>query len=149
MPRSIWSGVVSFGVVSIPVKLYTATESRDIAFHLLHKECRSRLKQPRWSPTCQREEAGRGYEYAKGQHVCLDEADFERLPLPSKRIIQLSAFGAARNIHPPYHDCSYYLEPEGTGAKAFALLLRAALLDAWGVNSSFYGLKVLPIAEFL
>src|SRR5207245_1045065 len=60
MPRSIWSGVISFGVVSIPVKLYTATESKDVSFHLLHKECSSRLKQLRWCPPCERALAEKG-----------------------------------------------------------------------------------------
>ncbi len=114
MPRSIWSGAISFGMVSIPVKLYAATESKDIAFHLLHKGCRGRLKQLRWCPPCEREvpweEVARGYEYAREEHVLLDEADFENLPLPSRRTIQLSAFvpipGAERGAddhRPPPH----------------------------------------------
>jgi DNA end-binding protein Ku len=129
MPRSIWSGVISFGMVSIPVKLYTATESKDVSFHLLHRECRSRLKQLRWCPACERkapwEESGRGYEYARDQHVLLDEDDFEKLPLPSKRAVQLSAFVPARGIDAIHYERSYYLEPEKTGVKPFALLMRA------------------------
>jgi DNA end-binding protein Ku len=95
MPKAIWSGSISFGMVTIPVKLYGATESKDIAFHLLHAKDGTRLQQKRWCPTDDVEvpwsETVRGYEYAKGQYVILSEQDFERLPLPSKHIIDLSA----------------------------------------------------------
>jgi DNA end-binding protein Ku len=129
MPRSIWNGVISFGMVSIPVKLYNATESKDVSFHQLHQVCGSRLKQLRWCPNCDREvewgEIDRGYEYAKEQHVVLTEEDMSKLPLPSKRSIDLSAFVRAEEIDPVYYDKSYYLEPEDTGKKPYALLMRA------------------------
>jgi len=127
--RPIWKGVISFGMISIPVRLYTATENKDISFHLLHKDCNSRVKQIRWCPTEDREieygETVRGYEYAKGQHVVLTEEDFERLPLASKHTIELSAFVDAAEIDPVFYEKSYYLEPEELGVKPFALLIRA------------------------
>ncbi len=129
MPRSIWKGVVSFGMVSIPVKLYGATDNKDISFRQLHQECGSRLKQQRWCPACEREvewgEIARGYEHAKEQHVILTDDDFAKLPLPSKHTIELSAFVRAEEIDPIFYEKSYYLEPEETGAKPFALLMRA------------------------
>ncbi len=129
MPRSIWNGVISFGMVSIPVKLYTATESKDIAFHLLHRECNSRLKQLRWCPVCDREvewgEIVRGHEYARDQHVVLSDEDFEKLPLASKHTVELSAFVKAEEIDPVFYEKSYYLEPDEVGVKPFALLMRA------------------------
>ncbi len=129
MARSIWNGVVSFGMVSIPVKLYAATESKDISFHLLHQACGSRLRQLRWCPACDREvgweEVARGYEYAKDHHVILSEEDFEKLPLPSKNTIDISAFVKAEEIDPIFYEKSYYLEPEQTGVKPLALLRRA------------------------
>ena len=129
MPRSIWNGLISFGMVSIPVKLFTATESRDISFHLLHRECNSRLKQLRWCPVCDREvewgETVRGYEYAKEQHVIMSDEDFDKLPLPSKRTIELAAFVKAEEIDPVYYEKSYYLEPDEVGIKPFALLMKA------------------------
>jgi len=104
MPRSIWNGLISFGMVSIPVKLFTATESKDISFRLLHRECNSRLKQLRWCPACEREvewgETVRGYEYAKEQHVIVSDEDFDKLPLPSRRTIELAAFVKAEEIDP-------------------------------------------------
>jgi DNA end-binding protein Ku len=129
MPRSIWSGVISFGVVSIPVKLYAATESKDVSFRLLHKECHGRLKQLRWCPPCERAvewaETVRGYEYARDEHVVMSEDDFEKLPLASKQTIELSGFVGAGEIDPVFYEKSYYLEPEKLGEKPFALLMRA------------------------
>ena len=129
MPRSIWNGLISFGMVSIPVKLFTATESKDISFRLLHRECNSRLKQLRWCPVCEREvewgETVRGYEYAKEQHVIMTDEDFDKLPLPSKRTIELAAFVKAEEIDPVYYEKSYYLEPDEIGLKPFALLMKA------------------------
>jgi len=129
MPRSIWNGVISFGMVSIPVKLYTATESKDISFHLLHKKCGSRLKQLRWCPVDEKEvgwdEIERGYEYAKEEHVVLTDEDVAKLPLPSKHTIELANFVTAQQIDPVSYEKSYYLEAEETGAKPYALLMRA------------------------
>jgi len=129
MPRSIWNGVISFGMVSIPVKLFAATESKDISFHLLHQECGSRLKQLRWCPVCEREvqwgEVIRGYEYARDHHVVMTDEDLDQLPLPSKHAIELSAFVQAPEIDPIFYEKSYYLEPDDIGVKPFVLLMRA------------------------
>ena len=129
MARSIWNGVVSFGMVSIPVKLFAATDSKDLPLHLLHRVCNSRLRQMRWCPECQREvewnEVVRGYEHTKDQYVVLTEEDFEKLPVASKRTIELSAFIGADEIDPVFYEKSYYLEPEETGVKPFVLLMQA------------------------
>jgi len=129
MARAIWSGSISFGMVTIPVKLYGATESKDISFNLLHSTCGTRLKQVRWCPKDEVEvpwnETVRGYEFAKGEYVVLTEEDFEKLPLPSKHVIELSAFVEATEIDPVFYERSYYLEPEDRGKKAYALLMRA------------------------
>ncbi|HEY5640340.1 MAG TPA: Ku protein [Dehalococcoidia bacterium] len=129
MPRSIWNGVISFGMVSIPVKLYTATEDKDISFRQLHRECGSRLKQLRWCAECERsvewDEVVRGYEYAKDEHVVMTEEDFEKLPLPSKQTVELAAFVKAEQIDPIYYQKTYYLEPDEKGVKPYALLMQA------------------------
>ena len=128
MARAIWSGSIGFGMVSIPVKLFGATESKDISFNLLHATCGTRLKQLRWCPTDEREvpwsETVRGYEYAKDQYVTLTEEDFEKLPLPSKHTIELSAFVKEDEIDPVYYERSYHLAPDERGEKAYALLIR-------------------------
>ena len=129
MARAIWSGSISFGMVSIPVKLFGATESKDISFNLLHATCGTRLQQRRWCPTDEVDvpwnETARGYEYAKGQYVDLTDEDFEQLPLPSKHTIDLSAFVEEKEIDPVFYERSYYLEPTDRGEKAYALLLKA------------------------
>jgi DNA end-binding protein Ku len=128
MARAIWSGSIGFGMVSIPVKLYGATESKDISFHLLHATCGTRLKQVRWCPTDEQEvpwgETVRGYEYAKDQYVTLTDEDFEKLPLPSKHTIELSAFVKETEIDPVFFEKSYYLAPDERGEKPYALLIR-------------------------
>ncbi|MBA3316889.1 MAG: Ku protein [Gemmatimonadales bacterium] len=128
MARAIWSGSIGFGMVSIPVKLFGATESKDISFHLLHATCGTRLKQVRWCPTDEQEvpwnETVRGYEFGKDQYVTLTDEDFEKLPLPSKHTIELSAFVKAEEIDPVYYERSYHLAPDERGEKPYALLLQ-------------------------
>jgi len=137
MARAIWSGSISFGMVSIPVKLYGATESKDISFHLVHATCGTRLKQVRWCPTDEVEvpwsETVRGYEYAKDEYVTLTDEDFEKLPLPSRHTIDLTAFVKATEIDPVYYERSYFLTPDERAEKAYALLLQA--LDKKGLTA--------------
>ena len=129
MPRSIWRGTISFGMVSIPVKLFTATESKDISFRQLHRDDNARVRQLRWCSLEDKEvafdEIVRGYEYAKDSYVVLDDGEFEKLPLASKRTIDLSAFVRAEEIDAIFYEKAYYLEPDEAGAKPFALLVRA------------------------
>jgi DNA end-binding protein Ku len=116
-------------MVSIPVKLFTATESKDVSFRQLHGEDNSRVRQLRWCAAEDKEipyeEIVRGYEYAKDRYVVLEPEDFEKLPLASKHTIELEAFVSADEIDPVYYEKAYYLEPDETGMKPFALLLRA------------------------
>ncbi|HZT05975.1 MAG TPA: Ku protein [Chloroflexota bacterium] len=127
--RAIWRGAISFGMVTIPVSLYPATQTKDISFHLLHKEDHARLRFVRWCPVDEREvpndEIVRGYEFAKGQYVVLDDQDFEKLPLPSKHTIEISAFVEASEIAPVYFERAYYLEPQEIGVKPYRLFLEA------------------------
>jgi DNA end-binding protein Ku len=129
MPRPIWKGAITFGMISIPVKLFGATESKDLAFNTLHKECKSRLKQKRWCPVDDREvfpdEVVKAYEYSKDSYVEIADEDLEGLPVPSKHTIELTSFVQQSDIDPVYFERTYYLEPEEMGAKPYALLLRA------------------------
>jgi len=126
MARSIWKGVITFGMVSIPVKLYTAARSKDLSFHQIHTKCNSRIKVKKWCPTCEVEvsadEIVKGYEYAKNQHVLIKEEDLENLPVPSKHAIHVDAFVKSEAIDPVYFEKSYYLEPETGGTKPYTLL---------------------------
>jgi DNA end-binding protein Ku len=127
--RSIWNGVVSFGMVSIPVRLHPATTSKDISFNELHSVCKSRLKRQRFCPHCDRaveaDEVIKGYEYSKGQYVEMSEEDFEQLPIPSKHTIDVATFVKGEQIDPVYYDSSYVLEPDEAGKKPFALFMHA------------------------
>ena len=116
MPRSIWKGTISFGMISVPVKLYAATESKDVAFNTLHAKCNSRIRQKRWCPTCdrevQQEELVRGYQYEKDNYVVLTEEELEKLPVASKHTIDLTGFVKSDEIDPVHYERSYFLEPE-------------------------------------
>jgi len=129
MPRAIWRGAISFGMVSIPIKLYTATESKDVSFRQLAGEDLKPIRYLRWSPTLDREvqfdEIVKGYEYAKDQFVILDDEDFEQLPVPSKHTIHIEQFVAADEIDPVYYEKPYYVDPDDVGVKPYALLVKA------------------------
>jgi DNA end-binding protein Ku len=116
-------------MISIPVKLFGATESKDLAFNTLHKECKSRLKQKRWCPVDDREvfqdEVVRAFEFTKDQYIEITEEDLESLPVPSKHTIELTSFVKQADIDPVYFERTYYLEPDQIGAKPYALLMRA------------------------
>lgn len=129
MPRSIWNGVISFGLVSIPVGLYSAVTEKDIRFNQLHKVCGTRIKQQKFCPHCEKtvetDEIERGYELSKGHYVVVDDADFESLPVPSKHTIEVTTFVKAEEVDPIYFDQTYYLEPTDAGKKPLALLMKA------------------------
>ncbi|HET9849057.1 MAG TPA: Ku protein [Candidatus Dormibacteraeota bacterium] len=128
-PRAIWSGTIAFGMVSIPVRLYTATESHDVHFHLLHKADNVRLKNVRWCPKHEKavawDDTVRGFEYAKGKYVPVTEDDLEHLPVKTIHTVDISDFVKLEEIDPIYYDKAYYLAPEETGVKAFTLLRQA------------------------
>ena len=111
MPRSIWSGVITFGMVSIPVKLYPATQDKDIRFHLLHQPDHSRINFKRWCAAEDREvendELVRAYEVSKDQYVEVTDEDLDKLPLPARHTIELSAFVKSDDIDPIYYEKSY------------------------------------------
>lgn len=125
----MWKGSISFGLVTIPVKLYTATEDKDLSFHLLHDECRTRVQYKKWCPVCDREVAGdeivRGYEVDRGRYVIITDEDIESIPLVASRTMEIVDFVRLDQIDPVYFDRTYYLEPGEGGAKAYALLRRA------------------------
>lgn len=129
MARPIWRGVVSFGMVSIPVSLYPVIQEKDISFNQIHRKCGSRVKYQKWCPiddcVVPPEEIARGYEISKGKYVYVEEEDLESLPLPTKHTITVSAFVKSEEIDPIYFDKPYFLEPEEVGKKPYALLLRA------------------------
>jgi DNA end-binding protein Ku len=131
--RAIWKGAVSFGLVSVPVKLYSATESHDVSFRQVHAKDGGRIKYQRVCSVDGEEVAyadiAKGYETEDGEMVILTDDDLAQLPLKSSREIAVEKFVPSNQIDPLLFEKSYYLEPEKTGAKPYALL-RQALLDA-------------------
>jgi DNA end-binding protein Ku len=139
MARALWRGTISFGLVSIPVGLQAAVESRDaLAFHLLHRKDGSRIDYKRF---CAKEdvevpwdEIVKGYEYGKGRYVALTDADFSAARVAATHTVAIRAFVEARDIDLLYFDHPYYLVPSGKGADKAYALLRDALEKAGRVG---------------
>lgn len=131
--RAIWKGAVSFGLVSVPVKLYSATESHDVSFRQVHQADGGRIRYQRICSIDGEEvpysEIAKGYETEDGEMVILTDDDFANLPTTSSREIAVEKFVPSDQLDPMLFEKSYYLEPENTGVKPYALL-RQALLDA-------------------
>ncbi len=124
--RAIWKGAVSFGLVSIAVKLYAATEEKNIKFNQVHREDGGRIKYQRICAICNCEvsydEIAKGYDIGGGEMVILDDADFADLPLSTSRAIDVLEFVPADQVDPILYAKAYYLEPEATASKPYVLL---------------------------
>jgi DNA end-binding protein Ku len=129
----MWKGSVSFGLVSIPVRLYVATESKGVSFHQLCPEHNSRIRYKRWCEAGDHEvafgEIRKGYEVGRDTYVIIEDSDLDNLPLPTARTIEIQEFVPQGGIEPGlYYKGAYYMEPEEAGRKAYQLL-REALAD--------------------
>jgi DNA end-binding protein Ku len=126
--KTIWKGAISFGLVTIPVRVYTATDEKSLRFNQLHQKDQGRIKMKRTCSVCGEEvpydEIVKGYEYEKDHYVVLTDEEVER-GLPSARAIDILKFVPADEIDAIYWKNPYYLVPEQTGAKAYALLRKA------------------------
>jgi DNA end-binding protein Ku len=136
MARSMWRGAIQFGLVTIPVKLYLATEQGGIGFHLLHESCLNRIQMKIWCPfhekVVPRSETVRGYEWSKDRYVVVSEEDLQSVPLRTVRAIEIEKFvdeEAAEETASRFVKQAYYLEPDEIGRKAF-YLLKSVLADA-------------------
>jgi DNA end-binding protein Ku len=127
--RAISSGTLSFGLVSIPVKVYTATSSKSVRFSMLHDTDRSRLKQKYVCGTCgeevSRDQTVKGYEYSRGQYVVLTDDELKGLQKKSDQTIEIEEFVPIDKVDPVYFEKSQYLGPDKGGHKAYRLLLEA------------------------
>ena len=132
--RSIWRGAINFGMVTIPVKLYTATEQKDVRFHLVHKKDGARIVEKRFCSEEDKEvawdEIGKGYEVSKGEYVVMDKEEVEAQAPEQSHTIDIGDFVEIEEIDPIYFEKSYFLEPTDVGIKPFNLLRRA--LDETG-----------------
>jgi DNA end-binding protein Ku len=124
--RSIWKGAISFGLVTIPVKLYSATEQKDVSFHQVRRSDGSRIKYKRVAAVDGEEVAygdiAKGYELGNGETVVLTDEDFTDLPLTTNRAIDVLQFVPLEELDPIFFEKSYYLEPDKTGTKPYVLL---------------------------
>ncbi len=128
MASSAWKGFITFGLISIPVKLYPAARSSRIGLHQLHKVCKTRLRQPLFCPKCNRmvdrSEVIKGYEYEEGKYALIDPEEIKKITPESARSMEILAFVKESEIDPLFFDSSYFVVPEGEGKKAYALLLK-------------------------
>jgi DNA end-binding protein Ku len=158
--RSIGSLTISFGLVAIPVKLYSATEaSRTISFNLLHKGCGSRLKQQyvcaKDEVPVGRDEMVKGYEFAKDQYVMFSTEELKALEETGTQAADIAEFVPIQAIDPVYFDKAYYLAPDKGGAKPYALLAKAlreskrCALGRWAARGKQYIVMIRPVEEGL
>ncbi len=124
--RAIWNGMISFGLVNIPVGLFTAVKERPFQFHFLHQKDQGRIRNQRVCEECNKEieykDLVRGYEYEKGRYAILTDKDLDRISLESNKHIAITDFVHEREIDPMFFDKPYYLAPGRNGEKAYALL---------------------------
>jgi len=158
--RSIASLTVSFGLVSIPVKLFSATEaSRAISFNLLHKTCGSRLKQQYFclkeDVPVGREDMVKGYEFTKDQYVMFTPEELKAMEEAGTHTADISEFVPIDSVDPVYYDKAYYLAPDKGGAKPYALLARAlreskrCALGRWAARGKQYIVMIRPVDDGL
>ena len=125
-PRSLWKGAISFGLISIPVKVYGATEEKDLSFNQVHAADGGRVKYKRVCEKCGEEvpfaEIAKAWTAADGRVAVLDKKDFDELPLPSNKAVEVVQFVDVEAVDPTYFDKTYVLEADGPGAKPYVLL---------------------------
>jgi len=147
--RATWKGFLKVSLVNIPIKVFPATESSGtISFNQLHGECQTRIQQKRWCPKCDREvpqsEIAKGYEFAKGRYVVMQEEDFAKVSTPSTRVINLEQFTDESAIDPMYVDRAYYLAPDGQVAADAYAVMREGMKGKVGIGKvALYGREYL------
>jgi DNA end-binding protein Ku len=136
MASTVWKGHLTFGLISMPVRMSTAARGERISFNQLHKECHSRLKQPLFCPVCnrnvERSEIVKGYEYEKDQYVLFNEDELDKIEPASAKVMEILEFVKLDEMDPLYFDSSYYVAPEDAGAKAYQLLMKAMKESGYG-----------------
>jgi DNA end-binding protein Ku len=147
--RATWKGSLKVSLVNIPIRVFPATESAaTLAFNQLHAECQTRIQQKRWCPKCEREvpltEVVKGYEFAKGRYVVMEEEDFAKVSVPSTRVISLEQFTDETAIDPMYVDRAYFLAPDGQVAADAYAVMREGMRGKVGIGKvALYGREYL------
>lgn len=147
--KTIWKGSISISLINIPIKIYTATESKEIEFHNLCNVCNTPLKYKRWCPKCEKEVAWKdikkGFKVSKERWIVLEKEEIEKIKLPSTKTIDIKQFVDVSQIDPIYFEKTYYVVPEEAGIKAYSLFVEALRL----ANKTAIGKVVLRNKEYL
>ena len=154
--RSIGTGTLSFGMVSIPIRMYSAGESASaVSFNLLHDKCKSRLKQqyvcPKDNEIVPRDQMVKGYEFSKEQYVTFTEEELKAMAEEAQKAIEITEFVPASKVDPVYFDGAYYLGPDKGGEKAYKLINEAmkrtgrAALAKWAARGKQYLVLIRPV----
>jgi DNA end-binding protein Ku len=147
--RSTWKGYLKVSLVTIPVKVFPATESAAaLSFNQLHAECQTRIQLKKWCPHCEREvpnsEIVKGYEFEKGRYVVMTDEDIQKVRVESTRVIDLAQFASVDEIDPMYVDKAYYLAPDGAVAAQSFAVMREGMAGRAGIGKvALYGREYL------
>jgi DNA end-binding protein Ku len=128
MASTVWKGYLTFGLISVPVRLFVAARSERISFNQIHDKCGSRIKQQTWCPVCERvverSELKKGFEIAKGRFAIVEDEEIKKIAPQSSETMEILEFVKAADIDPIYYDASYFMVPEEAGKKAYELLFQ-------------------------
>ena len=128
MASTVWKGYLTFGLISIPIRLFAAARSEKVSFNQLHKECNTRIKQQLYCPTCERTveraEIVKGYEYAKDTYVLVNDEEIKKLAPASAQSMEILDFVKSEDVDPLHYDASYYTVPDPPGRKPYKLLVQ-------------------------
>lgn len=129
MPASVWSGYLTFGLISMPVRLFSGARSTRIGFHMLHRDDLTRVKQQLYCPHDERvigrDEIVKGYEFRKSEYVVIEPEEIKKIEPKTAKAMEILEFVKEEEIDPVYFESSYYLAPDEAGKKPYALLSRA------------------------
>jgi DNA end-binding protein Ku len=129
MAASVWKGSISFGLLSIPIRLFPAARSEHINLHQIHKKCHTRLRQPLYCPTdrriVERSEVVKGYEYEKGRYVLIENEELKKIAPASSKTMEIQAFVKGSQVDPILFESSYLAMPEKDNPKPYVLLVKA------------------------
>ena len=143
MPASVWSGYLTFGLISMPVRLYSGARGESISFHMLHREDLSRVKQQLIcsadNQVLDRKDIVKGYEYRKGDYVVIEPEEIKKIEPKTAKAMEIIQFVKASEIDPLYFESSYYMTPEEGGRRPYALLSRAM------ADNSYYAIAKLTM----
>jgi DNA end-binding protein Ku len=129
MPASVWTGYLTFGLISMPVRLFSGARDSHISFHMLHRDDNVRVKQqlicPEENKVVERSDIVKGYEYRKGEYVILEPEEIKKIEPKTAKSMEILEFVKASEVDPVYFESSYYLMPEDAGKRPYALLSKA------------------------